>query len=133
MNAGRILRKAGFDNDELRAAVAPVDPDSVNVWPASRVMMRLWRKGINGVTVRNWVFVDPAFLHGDPDRLGRLVIHELVHVRQFRDSGYVPFSLRYVYEYVRGLIGGKSLRDAYLDISAEKEARAVTESLLGSM
>jgi hypothetical protein len=132
VNAGRILRKVGFDNDELRSAVAPVDPDSVNVWPASRIMMRLWRRGITGVTIRNWVFVDPALLEGDPVRLGRLVIHELVHVRQFRDSGYVSFSLRYVFEYLRGLLGGKSLRDAYLDISAEQEARAVTETLLRS-
>ena len=129
MNAGRILRKAGLDGDELRAAIAPVDPDSVNVWPASPLMMRLWRKGIKGVTVRNWVFVDPRILRGDPGRLGRLVIHELVHVRQFRESGYVPFSLRYVYEYLRGVLHGKSLRQAYLDISAEQEARAVTESL----
>jgi hypothetical protein len=53
-------------------------------------------------------------------------------VRQFRDSGYVSFSLRYVFEYLRGLLGGKSLRDAYLDISAEQEARAVTETLLRS-
>lgn len=133
MNAGRILRKVGFDNEELRAAVAPVDPDSVNVWPASRSMMRLWRKGISGVTVRNWVFVDPALLRGDPTRLARLVIHELVHVRQFREAGYVPFSLRYLYEYFRGILEGKGLRQAYLDIAAEQEARAVTETLLRSI
>lgn len=133
MNAGRILRRVGLDTDELRAAIAPVDPDEVNVWPASKMMMRLWRKGISGVTMRNWVFVDPAVMRGDPVRLGRLVIHELVHVRQFRETGYVPFSLRYVYEYARGLIGGKGLRQAYLDISAEQEARAVTETLLRPM
>ena len=133
MNAGRILRKVGFDNDELRAAVAPVDPDYVNVWPASRLMMKLWRKGISGVTIRSWVFVDPELLRGDPIRLGRLVIHELVHVRQFEESGYVPFSLRYLYEYIRGVLGGKGLRQAYLDISAEQEARAVTETLLRPM
>lgn len=131
MNAGRILRQVGFDNDELRTAVAPVDPDAVNVWPASRVMMCLWRKGISGVTIRNWVFVDPALLRGDPVRLGRLVIHELVHVRQFKDSGYIPFSLRYVYGYLRGILRGKNLREAYLDIPAEQEARAVTEALVG--
>lgn len=133
MNAGRILRKAGLDGDELRAAIAPVDPDTVNVWPASRSMMRLWRRGIKGVTIRSWVFVDPEILRGDADRLGRLVIHELVHVRQFSESGYVPFSLRYVYEYLRGVLQGKGLRQAYLDISAEQEARAVTEALLHPM
>lgn len=96
-------------------------------------MMTLWRKGIKGVTIRNWVFVDPEILRGDPDRLGRLVIHELVHVRQFNESGYVPFSLRYVYEYLGGVLQGKGLRQAYLDITAEQEARAVTEALLHPM
>lgn len=133
MNAGRILRKIGLDNDELRAAIAPIDPDSVNVWPASAMMMKLWRKGISGVTIRNWVFVDPELLRGDPQRLARLVVHELVHVRQFEDAGYLPFSARYVYEYFRGLLSGKGLRQAYLDITAEQEARAVTEVIVRSM
>jgi len=133
VNAGRILRTVGFDNDELRNAIAPIDPDMVNIWPASRLMMLLWRSGISGVTIRNWVFVDPGLLRGEPRRLARLVIHELVHVRQFKDAGYVLFSFRYLSEYARGLLGGKGRRQAYLDISAEQEARAVTESILGSM
>lgn len=130
MNVGRILRKAGFDNDELRVTLAPVDPDRINVWPASRWMMMLWRKGISGVTVRNWIFVDPEVIRGDLRRLARLVVHELVHVRQFSDEGYVPFALRYVVEYLRGLVAGKGARQAYLDIHAETEARRVTERLL---
>ena len=133
MNAGRILRKVGLDNDELRHAIAPVDPDSVNVWPASRWLMMLWRNGISGVTIRDWVFVDPELLRGEQRRLARLVVHELVHVRQFQQKGYVPFSIRYVYEYARGILGGKGSRQAYLDVSAEQEARAVTERLLRSM
>lgn len=130
MNAGGILRRAGLDTPDLRVTMTPIDPDRVNVWPASRWMMLFWRKGISGMTIRNWVFVDPSLLTGDPKRLARLVIHELVHVRQYRDQGYVPFTVRYVYEYLAGLVAGKGIRESYLDIAAEREARQVTERLL---
>lgn len=126
MNAGRLLREAGLDSDALRVRISPVDPDRVNVWPASRLLRSLWRPGIRGVTLWKWIFVDPELMNGDPDRLARLVIHELVHLRQVIDAGYLPFTTRYVVEYVQGRAAGKDGRQAYLDISAEVEARELT-------
>ncbi len=125
MNAGRLLRQTGYDSPGLRARLAPVDPDRVNIWPASPVMQSLWRPGIQGVTIRNMVFVDPELMRGDRTRLARLVIHELVHVSQFAKSGYFPYMARYLYEYFQGRLSGKDRRQAYLDISAEVEAREV--------
>lgn len=133
MNAGRILREAGYDTDALRVRLSPVNPDEVNVWPASRLMMRLWRPGIKGVTYWKLVFVDPELMRGDRKRLARLVIHELFHVRQIIDAGYVPFSARYVFEYARGLLEGKDARQAYLDIPAEAEARELTARSIETM
>lgn len=129
MNAGRILRDAGLDTDELRVTLLPVDPDRVNIWPASRILMAVWRKGIKGVTYGRVVFVDPAMFRGDPRRLATLVIHELVHVRQFHDHGYVGFSARYLRDYVTGRFGGKTARQAYLDVPAEVEARKIAARL----
>lgn len=126
MNAGRILREAAYDTDALRVRLSPVNPDEINVWPASPLMMRLWRPGIKGVTHWKLVFVDPELMRGDRKRLARLVIHELFHVRQFQDSGYLPFALRYIYEYARGRLQGKDARQAYLEIPAEAEARELT-------
>jgi hypothetical protein len=126
VNAGRLLREAGYDTDALRVRISPVNPDHVNVWPASTLMRRLWRSGIRGVTIWRWVFVDPELMRGDRDRLARLVIHELVHLRQLADTGYLPFTVRYVTEYLRGRLKGKDARQAYLDIAAETEAREVT-------
>lgn len=130
MNAGRILRIAGYDTDELRVRLAPVDPDRVNVYPASALMRRFWLKGIQGVTIHRLVFVDREVLLGDPHRLGRLVIHELVHVRQFNDAGYFGFMSRYIRDYAGGLLSGKKLRQAYLDVAAEREARELTAELV---
>lgn len=130
MNAGRILRNAGYDTDVLRVRLAPVDPDRVNIYPASAMMRRLWLKGIQGVTIHNLVFVDREVMIGDPKRFGRLVIHELVHVRQFRDAGYIGFMAHYIRDYAGGLLTGKKLRQAYLDVAAEREARELTAELV---
>ena len=125
MNAGRILRNADLDTLELRRELAPIDPDTIKVLPASRWLRSLWKPGIRGVTQGRWVFIDPDMFNTTPERLAKLVIHELVHVRQFADRGYVPFMARYVFENVRGRLSGKTARQAYLDITAEREAREV--------
>lgn len=133
MNAGRILREAGYDTDALRVRIAPVDPDQINVWPASRLFRRLWRQGIRGVTHGRFVFVDPDMMRGDRERLARLVIHELIHVRQYRAAGYVRFVTSYLEEYWIGRLGGKSPGEAYRDISHEREARELTERTVSAI
>jgi hypothetical protein len=127
VNAGRVLREAGYDTDALRVGIAPVDPDRVNLLPASKWFRRLWRPGIQGQTHGPFVFISPEVMRGDRDRLARLVIHELVHVRQYKAAGYLRFVVSYLKEYWIGRAGGKSPRQAYLDISLEREAREVTE------
>lgn len=132
MNAGRLLRETGYDGDVLRVRLAPVDPDEINVYPAARALRMFWRPRIKGVTHWKWVFVEPDFMRGDRDKLARLVIHELVHVRQYRDVGYMRFTIRYLFEYSRGRLRGKKPRQAYLDIGAEVEARETTKRIVSS-
>lgn len=127
MNAARILAEAGVDSAELRAELYPVRPEDVNVWPAARYVRLLWRAGIRGVTLWKLVLADPEIMSGDRERLARLVVHELVHVRQFTQLGYPRFMTRYLREYLAGRLGGQDHRQAYLAISAEVEARAVAE------
>lgn len=86
-------------------------------------MRLLWRAGVRGVTLRRLVLADPQLLEGDPLRLARFVIHELVHVRQFAELGYFRFMFRYIGEYLTGRLSGQDHQTAYLAISAEEEAR----------
>jgi hypothetical protein len=58
----------------------------------------------------------------------RLLRHELVHVRQWRELGPVRFSVRYVGSYLRARLSGLSHRDAYLQIPFEVEARALADA-----
>ena len=132
MNAGRLLRETGYDSVSLRVMLSPVDPDQINVYPAARALRAFWRPGIKGVTHWKWVFVEPEFLKGDRDKLARLVIHELVHVRQYGDAGYLPFMRRYISEYWEGRLQGKEPRQAYLDVGAEVEARRLTAEIIAA-
>ena len=85
MNAGRLLRDVGLDTPHLRARIAPIDPDSVGFWPAAPMLRKLWRPGIRAVTLWRWVLVDPELMRGDKLRLARVIIHEMVHLRQFAE------------------------------------------------
>lgn len=79
-------------------------------------------RGASGMTIGRWIF-----LKDDRDRAGdrELLAHELVHVRQFAELGYVRFSLHYLRDYAAGLLEHRRSRQAYLAIPAEIEARAV--------
>jgi hypothetical protein len=52
-----------------------------------------------------------------------LLAHELVHVRQWRELGGLPFLREYLGTYWRGRRRGLGHRDAYLAIPFEVEAR----------
>jgi len=125
VNVGRLLSETGWDSDLLRVLVHPVQPERLVVKAASPLMMKLWGPGIQAMTIRSWIFVDPAILKGDRDKLARLVIHELVHARQWQDLGVLGFLRRYSTDYLRGRRQGLSHRDAYLNIGFEEEARRV--------
>ncbi len=61
-----------------------------------------------------------------PDGRSRLLAHELIHVRQWAELGVVGFLVRYVTDFVRGLVATRDWNEAYRRIGAEVEARDLT-------
>src|SRR3954470_13015310 len=57
----------------------------------------------------------------------QLLRHELAHVTQFAREGSARFLWRYAVSCARGLLGGLSHADAYLEIPYEREARLAEE------
>jgi hypothetical protein len=129
VRAAPLLARAGFDTPALRVALYPVRPERVQVWPAGPLLRAVWREGISAMTLGRWVFVDPKVLRGDPESLGRLIVHELVHVRQFSDLGLVGFFVRYLADYARGRLRGLNHREAYRQNLFEEEARQSVDRL----
>ena len=72
------------------------------------------------------IYVHADTLNGDPIRLGRLVEHDLVHVRQWLQLGTPRFLRRYLTDYLRGRRRGLNHTEAYLAISLEVEAREIS-------
>ena len=52
-----------------------------------------------------------------------LLAHELVHVRQYRERGFLRFLWEYGSEYLAGRFKGRSHLQAYRGLSFEQEAR----------
>ena len=108
---------------KVRLLIDPIQPDAVRVRRAPKPMRRLWGRDIHAMTLGNTIFLDPTMLGAVSGRTGVLLVHELVHVRQWQDMGVVRFLWRYLSSYLRGLFQGLGHRGAYLAIPLEVEAR----------
>jgi len=82
-------------------------------------------RGASGVAIGTWIYVK------DAQALSRwtLLVHELVHVAQFREIGTWRFLARYVSRYARGRLSGLSDMDAYRAIDFEQQARAAERDI----
>jgi hypothetical protein len=72
------------------------------------------------------IYVRRDVLGGEASVLGRLIKHELVHVKQWQSLGITRFILIYVRDYVKGRLRRLDHNQAYLSISLEKEAREIS-------
>lgn len=90
------------------------------------VVSRLVAPGAAATTLGRFVFVRP-----DAVGSARLLRHELVHVRQWRQLGLVGFTVRYLAAYLRWRARGYPHWAAYrrvpLEIEADWEARGGAE------
>jgi predicted SprT family Zn-dependent metalloprotease len=68
----------------------------------------------------------------NPDRVAKLIVHELMHVEQWRRLGGVRHSSQYMWDYVRNRLGGAKHWDSYRAIRLELEARAVAAFVMQS-
>ena len=76
----------------------------------------LLMRGVDGITIGRRVYI-----RRDDEILIR---HELAHVKQIAENGFLRFYWLYVVEYIRNRRRGMSSADAYRNISFEREALA---------
>jgi hypothetical protein len=82
------------------------------------------RDGVSAITLGNDIYFAPGeYDPGSAEGIG-LIGHEITHSVQVGMQGSGQFYENYVREYVSGLLHGKGDREAYRDITAEREARA---------
>lgn len=76
------------------------------------------------MTFGSWILIVKSQLE---NRL--LIAHELVHVRQWKETGRVRFLARYLKAYIVGRLRGMSHWEAYARISFEVEANEQAPTL----
>lgn len=111
----------GRDTAALRVRLLPVLPEQVEVrpLPPSLPFLSGW---VAAITMPWAIYVRRELLDDEPARAARLIVHELVHARQWRTYGPVGFLGRYLADYLRGRMRRLSHREAYLRIAFEQEA-----------
>jgi hypothetical protein len=118
-----MLRVGGIDSVRVRLLIHPVDPESVQVRSAPALMRGLWGRDISAMTLGKTIFLDPDLMAAAQHLPGLLLVHELVHVRQWDELGVIRFLWRYLSAYVGGRMKGLGHRAAYLAIPLEVEAQ----------
>lgn len=132
--ASDILRSSGIDPGSLATLMPRVDPAKVKVRVASKLFRRFWAKGIVAVALPTGVFVQPAVMDrfrtgAEPERSGRLIVHELMHIEQWRRLGAIRHITQYVGDYLRHRVRGFGHWEAYQAIRLEEEARDVASQV----
>ena len=126
-----ILAARGLSTEAVSQITGVEELDAVPVRPAPGWMRAIWTRGTAALTLPWAIYVDPARLT-DPG-IGVLLLHELVHVRQWRRVGSVRFLWTYLRDYVSARRRGLDHDAAYQRIRFEKEARvAVARYLAGA-
>ena len=125
------LTRADLDLERLTVALPTVDPATIQVHSASRVFRLFWAKGISAVAMPWGIYLHPDRLEGSAADVGRLMVHELTHIDQWRRLGAIGWARAYVGDYLRGRRSGLDHRRAYRAIGLEREARDVAARLGG--
>ncbi len=133
--ASDIVVAGGVDLDTLALVLPRVDPRATRIWTAPWWFRLIWGRRIAAVAVFWGIYLRPdvarRFEEGrEPRRNALLIVHELTHIEQWRRLGPIRHSVQYVGDYVRGLLAGRGLHDAYRAIRLELEARQTARLVL---
>ncbi len=131
MNPTTLLIASGISPEDVEAALPEVDLSRVIVRPAPSWLTWLWGKAVSAMTLKKTVYIRSEVLDAAPSLLGPLLVHELVHVQQWKQLGVVRFLWKYVAGYIGGRLTGLPHQDAYRAIPIEIEAREIAAQLQG--
>jgi len=133
MKVATLIVAAGLDLDRMRAEFHPVNLDRVQVLPIPGLFLKFWPENVAAMTLGSRIFMKPSRLFGDPAGIKYLIIHELVHVRQWSEYGVFGFLRRYLGEYIRGRMQGLGHNTAYERNRLEVEASHLADRYRGLM
>ena len=116
-----VLNRCGVTPEQACSVTGLDDLDAVPIRLAPKWMRRLWRGPVAAMALPWAIYVDPGHLRAAD--AAPLILHELVHVRQWQRLGTWRFLKIYLADYLRNRRAGMNHVQAYLAIRLEREAR----------
>ncbi len=122
---------SGLTGDLVERGLLGADLERVKVRRAPQWLCDAWPEKTKAMTLGTIVLFRPEVdTDWSESQITSLLVHEVTHVRQFRQMGVTTFAIRYLSDYLRGRRSGLSHFDAYEAIELEKEARDVAREYL---
>ena len=119
--ATAVVSRAGLDTGDLELSGV-----SVRVMPSW--MTRALGPGVAAMTISDTIFVSPdRYERVISGSASTLLLHELVHVSQWRREGRFAFLFQYVGDYFRNRLIGLGHDTAYRSIGFEAAAYDISE------
>lgn len=116
--------EAGGVDPAAVATVAPgVDAERLLIREAAPWFERLVLRQSTAIAFPYVVYMHSRAYSRPRDQLTRLVVHEMIHVGQWRQDGYARFAFRYLWDYVGGRARRWGHTEAYHAIRYEIAAR----------
>lgn len=123
------LEAGNLDLDALARLVPGVDPERLLIREARPWFERLVLRRVAAIALPYVIYVHSRAYMQPRAELTKLVVHELVHVSQWREEGYLRFATRYLGDYLRERLRGRPHMEAYRAIRYEVEARACADEV----
>lgn len=114
----------GLDSELLRVRLLPVQPEDVPVRTLPH-LFGLVPRWVGAMTLPWGIYVRPDQFGRSSEELARLIVHELVHARQWQTLGPIGFLGRYLGDYVVGRLRRLGHHGAYRAIRFEREAAGI--------
>jgi hypothetical protein len=133
--AGEVLASVDLDDVLVRSVLPRVHPERVKIRVGPLWFRVVWGRRIAAIALPWGIYVRPRVMErlwagSEPIRNTRLIVHELVHIEQWRRFGAVGLLRRYMGDYLLARVRGKSHWDAYRGVRTEVEARAAARMVV---
>ncbi len=113
----------------VREAAPGVDFEHFLVREATPWVERLFLRRYAAIAFPHVIYMHSRWYRRPRAIVARLVVHELVHVSQWRQIGKLKFAALYIGDYLRGRLTRKGHEVAYREIRYEALARDATDRL----
>ena len=124
------LEAAGIDPASVQVVAPGVDLERLLVREASSLLEKLVLRRNAAIALPYVVYMHSRWYRRPRAQLARLVIHEAVHVSQWRQTGKLKYAATYACDYLRGRVRRRGHDEAYQQIRYEVQAREATDKVL---